>query len=123
MHARTLEFYRQVGLAEAVVERGLELVAANLWAIGSKAARVVFGAMGQGLSPFPYGLIFAQDQHERLLIERLAESGVSDAGIRWVSWTNHWVTFKKRESFVPIMAGARADGLTKSSKIRVKPAW
>jgi 2-polyprenyl-6-methoxyphenol hydroxylase-like FAD-dependent oxidoreductase len=76
VHARTLEFYRQAGLAEAVVERGLELVAANLWVKGRKAARVVFGAMGQGLSPFPYGLIFAQDQHERLLIERLAESGV-----------------------------------------------
>ena len=66
MHARTLEFYRQVGLAEAVVERGLELAAVNLWVKGKKAARVVFGAMGQGLSPFPYGLIFPQDQHERL---------------------------------------------------------
>ena len=32
--------------------------------------------MGQGLSPFPYMLIFPQDQHERLLIERLADAGV-----------------------------------------------
>ena len=76
VHARTLEFYGQVGLAEAVVERSLELVAPNLWAKGRKAARVVFAAMGQGLSPFPYALIFPQDQHERLLIERLAASGV-----------------------------------------------
>src|SRR5262245_50959425 len=79
VHARTLEFYRQVGLAEAVVERGLEFAAANLWVRGEKAARVVFGPMGQGLSPFPYALIFAQDQHERLLIEHLAESGVQVA--------------------------------------------
>ena len=76
VHARTLEFYRQVGLAEAVVERALEFAAANLWARGRKAARVVFGPMGQGLSPFPYMLIFPQDQHERLLIERLADAGV-----------------------------------------------
>ena len=39
-------------------------------------ARAVFGEMGAGLSPFPYALIFPQDEHERLLIERLAEVGV-----------------------------------------------
>jgi 2-polyprenyl-6-methoxyphenol hydroxylase-like FAD-dependent oxidoreductase len=76
VHARTLEFYRQVGLAEAVVDRALKFAAANLWARGRKAARVVLGPMGQGLSPFPYMLIFPQDQHERLLIERLADAGV-----------------------------------------------
>lgn len=76
VHARTLEFYRQIGLADAVVERALEFVAANLWARGRKAGRVVFGPMGQGLSPFPYMLILPQDQHERLLVERLAEAGV-----------------------------------------------
>ena len=32
--------------------------------------------MGEGLSPFPYALIFPQDEHERLLIECLAEVGV-----------------------------------------------
>jgi 2-polyprenyl-6-methoxyphenol hydroxylase-like FAD-dependent oxidoreductase len=76
VHARTLEFYRQVGLAEAIVERALKFAAANLWARGRKAGRVVFGPMGQGLSPFPYMLIFPQDQHERLLIEHLAKHGV-----------------------------------------------
>ena len=33
--------------------------------------------MGAGLSPFPYALIFPQDEHERLLIERLARGGRS----------------------------------------------
>jgi 2-polyprenyl-6-methoxyphenol hydroxylase-like FAD-dependent oxidoreductase len=76
VHARTLEFYRQVGLAEAIVERALEFASANLWVKGKKAGRVVFGALGQGLSPFPYMLIVPQDQHERLLVEHLAETGV-----------------------------------------------
>lgn len=76
LHARTLEFYRQVGLAEAVVERALKFTAANLWAGGKKAGHVVFGPMGEGLSPFPYMLILPQDQHERLLVEHLAEIGV-----------------------------------------------
>lgn len=34
VHARTLELYRQVGLAQEVVERGLKFAAINLWARG-----------------------------------------------------------------------------------------
>src|SRR4051812_26729624 len=34
VQARTLELYRQIGLADAVVERGLKFVAANLWVAG-----------------------------------------------------------------------------------------
>ncbi len=76
VQARTLEFYAQIGLADAVVERGRKAVAANLWVAGRKAAHAVLGEMGAGLSPFPYALIFPQDEHERLLIDCLAEAGV-----------------------------------------------
>jgi 2-polyprenyl-6-methoxyphenol hydroxylase-like FAD-dependent oxidoreductase len=77
VQARTLELYRQLGLAETLVEQGLEFAAANLWVRGKKAARAAFGEMGQGLSPYPYMLIYPQDQHERLLIEQLAAEGVT----------------------------------------------
>ena len=76
VQARTLEFYSQIGLAETVVQRGRKTIAANLWVSGKPAARAVLGEMGVGLSPFPYALIFPQDEHERLLIERLVEAGV-----------------------------------------------
>src|SRR5215213_6190337 len=76
VQARTLEFYRQFGLAEAVVGQGLQFAAANLWVHGRKRARAAFGEMGRGLSPYPYMLIFPQDEHERLLTGRLAEAGV-----------------------------------------------
>jgi len=76
VHARILEFYDQVGLAADVVARGLKMSAANLWAAGTRKGRVVLGDMGVGVSPFPYVLIFPQDEHERLLIERLSERGV-----------------------------------------------
>jgi 2-polyprenyl-6-methoxyphenol hydroxylase-like FAD-dependent oxidoreductase len=76
VHARTLEFYSQIGLADAVVERGWKALAANVWVGGKRKARAVFGEMGTGLSPYPYPLLFAQDEHELLLIERLAEYGV-----------------------------------------------
>ena len=72
VQARTLEFYGQLGIADQVVERGRKINAANLWVAGRRAAHVVFGDMGVGLSPFPYPLIFPQDEHERLLIEQLA---------------------------------------------------
>ncbi|HEU5232049.1 MAG TPA: FAD-dependent oxidoreductase [Terriglobales bacterium] len=77
VQARTLEFYQQIGLADAVVERGRRVIAANLWVHSKKSARAVFGELGEGISPFPYALVFPQDEHEKLLIERLAQLGVS----------------------------------------------
>jgi 2-polyprenyl-6-methoxyphenol hydroxylase-like FAD-dependent oxidoreductase len=76
VQARTLELYGQLGIADLVVERGRKVNAANLWVAGRRAAHVVFGNIGMGLSPFPYPLIFPQDEHEQLLIGRLAEAGV-----------------------------------------------
>jgi 2-polyprenyl-6-methoxyphenol hydroxylase-like FAD-dependent oxidoreductase len=76
VQARTPEFYRQLGLAETVVGQGLELAAANLWVRGRRMARAAFGEMGKGLSPYPFMLIFPQDEHERVLVERLAAEGV-----------------------------------------------
>ena len=76
VQARTLELYSQMGLSKAVVERGRKTIAANMWVAGKRAAHAVLGEMGVGLSPFPYALIFPQDEHERLLIERLSEVGI-----------------------------------------------
>ncbi len=76
VQGRTLEFYGQIGIAEAVIGRGRKIIAANFWVAGKKKARAVFGEIGAGLSPFPFPLIFPQDEHERLLIERLSEVGV-----------------------------------------------
>src|SRR5262249_205958 len=77
VQARTLEFYRQVGLADAIVGRGREVEAANFWVAGRPVARAVLGAMGAGISPYPYFFIFPQDEHERLLIDRLSDAGLS----------------------------------------------
>jgi 2-polyprenyl-6-methoxyphenol hydroxylase-like FAD-dependent oxidoreductase len=76
VQARTLELYRQIGLADAVVTGGRKMTTINLWRTGKHVAHVVFGDMGAGLSPFPYALIYTQDEHERLLIDRLTHVGV-----------------------------------------------
>ena len=77
VQARTLELYQPLGLASAVVERGVRVIAVNFWVGAVRVARAVFGDGGVGLSPFPYAVIFPQDEHERLLIERLREAGVT----------------------------------------------
>lgn len=76
VHARTLELYRQLGLADEVVERGQRFTALNLWVRGEPVAHVPFGDIGVGLSPYPEMWIFPQDQHERLLIDVLRREGV-----------------------------------------------
>jgi 2-polyprenyl-6-methoxyphenol hydroxylase-like FAD-dependent oxidoreductase len=76
VQARTLELYNQIGLADEVVARGRKAPAANLWVTGKKAARFFFGDMGADISPFPYALVFPQDEHESLLVDRLATLGV-----------------------------------------------
>jgi len=77
IQARTLELYRQLDLTEAVVARGHRVPGANLWVKGEAAARLPFESVGSGLTPYPFLHIFPQDQHERLLIERLGALGVA----------------------------------------------
>ena len=77
VQARTLELYSQIGLADEVVKRGRKVTAVNMWVEGKKAAHAVIGEFGVGISPFSFALVFPQDDHERLLIERLGALGVN----------------------------------------------
>src|ERR1700758_2921476 len=77
IQARTLELYRQLDLADAVVERGHKVPAVNLWVKGEPEARLSFETIGSDLTPYSFLQIFPQDQHERLLIARLEGLGVS----------------------------------------------
>jgi 2-polyprenyl-6-methoxyphenol hydroxylase-like FAD-dependent oxidoreductase len=77
VQARTLELYRQLDLANVIVERGHKVPAVNLWVKGEPAVRMPFETIGADLTPYAFLQIFPQDQHERLLIERLEALGVS----------------------------------------------
>src|ERR1044071_3798583 len=109
VQARTLELYRQIGLADAVVKRGRKMTTINLWKMGHQAAHVVFGEMGEDLSPFPYALIYPQDEHERLLIGRLVEAGVT------VERQTELVTFEETTEGVRARL-QRADGDTSTCR-------
>jgi 2-polyprenyl-6-methoxyphenol hydroxylase-like FAD-dependent oxidoreductase len=77
VHARTLELYRQLDLADYVIEHGHKVPAVRLWVKGEPQARVDFEAIASDLTPYAFLQIFPQDEHERLLIARLEELGVS----------------------------------------------
>ena len=77
VQARTLELYRQLDLTDAVIEKGHKVPAVNLWAEGEHKARLDFAHVGADLTPYSFLEIFPQDEHERLLIERLNALGVS----------------------------------------------
>lgn len=76
IHARTLEFYRQLKISDDVISAGFKFPALNLWINHKPKARVQLSDVGQGLTPFPYIIILPQDQHEELLRKKLKELGV-----------------------------------------------
>src|SRR5262245_60157087 len=57
VHARTLEFYRQLGFADEVIRRGSEFIAVNLWVKSKHVGHIELGELGKGLSPFPFMLV------------------------------------------------------------------
>ncbi len=87
VQARTLELYRQLGFADEVVRRGLRMDRLHLREGSREVAMFEFGDLGPDLSPYPFVLSFPQDEHEKLLIERLAAAGAE------VEWNTELATF------------------------------
>ncbi|MCP8351163.1 FAD-dependent oxidoreductase [Pseudomonas sp. FBF18] len=97
VQARTLELYRQLDLADAVVGAGHQVPAANLWVKGEPAARLPLDSIGANLTPYPFLEIYPQDQHENLLIERLRGLGVEvERSTELLGFTQHDTTVSVR---------------------------
>lgn len=75
VQARTLEFYRQLGLADKLIDLGITVKNVTMWRSGKPVAVARIGKIGEGKSPFPYLLFCAQDVHEDLLIQTLKDMG------------------------------------------------
>src|SRR5690242_15166753 len=88
VQARTLELYRQLDLTDEVLSRGVKAEALGMWVQGERKARVPIGAIGEGMTAYPFLEVFPQDEHERLLTERLASLGVS------VQWETELLEFR-----------------------------
>jgi 2-polyprenyl-6-methoxyphenol hydroxylase-like FAD-dependent oxidoreductase len=75
VHARTLEIYSQLGLAERAISLGRIGYGANMWANGERKARIPLADIGANESPFPYVLMLGQDDNEKILGEALNDAG------------------------------------------------
>lgn len=75
VHARTLEFYSQLGMDREAVELGLEIRTAHLREGGQEVARIEVSEIGEGMSPYPFLLSLPQDVHEDYLNRKLVEAG------------------------------------------------
>jgi 2-polyprenyl-6-methoxyphenol hydroxylase-like FAD-dependent oxidoreductase len=68
--------YRQLDLTDEVLEQGHKVPGINLWVRGKRQTRISFADFAGDVTPYgPF--IFPQDQHERLLIARLAKMGIA----------------------------------------------
>src|SRR6267378_680331 len=80
VHARTLEIYSKLGIAERALELGRRGNGANMWAEGKWAARIPLGDIGKSISPFPFVLMLGQDDNERIMGDHLRNWGMA---VQW----------------------------------------
>lgn len=76
VHARTLEFLAQLGLARRALAMGRPLSRLRLVQRGRLRAEIPLGRIGAGQSEFPYILSLGQNETEALLLSALREQGV-----------------------------------------------
>jgi 2-polyprenyl-6-methoxyphenol hydroxylase-like FAD-dependent oxidoreductase len=94
VQARTLEFYRQLGIADAVIAGGFQLDHLHLRNRSREMATVPLGDVGKGISPYPFVLSFPQDDHERLLIDQLRTASHA------VEWNTELTGFTQQDDGV-----------------------
>ncbi|EPS43831.1 hypothetical protein H072_2107 [Dactylellina haptotyla CBS 200.50] len=77
VHARTVEFYRMLGLSERAISEGR--IVEN-FAVFSDLKEIIsrsFAEIGRGKSKFPFVLMYPQDFNEQLMIGELKSRGVN----------------------------------------------
>ncbi|HTJ95835.1 MAG TPA: FAD-dependent monooxygenase [Rhodocyclaceae bacterium] len=94
VHARTLELYAQLGLADEIIAQGIKGNRLHLKEDGRDVATLNFTDFGAGLSPYPFILCYPQDDHERFLVSKLAERGVN------IEWNTTLKSFSQTDAHV-----------------------
>jgi len=80
VQARTLEQYRQLGIAEQAIAQGFVAGNVRLIVNGRQRARIPLGDIGGEFSPYPYVFILEQSQNEALLRDWITAHGGS---VQW----------------------------------------
>jgi 2-polyprenyl-6-methoxyphenol hydroxylase-like FAD-dependent oxidoreductase len=91
VQARSMEIYQQMGLSGEVEIEGEKSLGINFYKNGKKASSLVLGNLAEGLSPFPYLMIYEQNKNESLLHRRLQSNGIE------VAWDSE-ITFLEEKN-------------------------
>ncbi|GER90335.1 oxygenase [Dictyobacter vulcani] len=76
VHAKTLELLDKLGLADKAIETGEQLGGLQFLTQGKRAGKFSFqDSTGDKRTPYPFALIYGQDQTEHLLLQSLTEVG------------------------------------------------
>lgn len=76
VHARTMEIFQQMGLAEKMLEKGTIVNGLSVYFNGKKSHWLNLQGVGSSLTKFPFILLLEQSKTERLLIEFLQQKGI-----------------------------------------------
>lgn len=71
VQARSLEIYRQMGIIDKIVANGKQTKGIAFNIDGKQAASLSFNNVGEGLTAFPYILLYQQSKNERSLLDYL----------------------------------------------------
>ncbi len=102
LHARSLEIYEQMGIVEEALKGGEIIQKVQFLVKRKKVQDLPLGKLGEGLSPFPFLLIFEQSKNEDLLYSYFKENE-SD-----VLWNTEMISIK---------ANPKSEDSEKNSKI------
>ncbi len=89
VQARTLEQYRQLGIADTATDEGFVAGSVRFVVRGKTRAMIRFGEIGAGLSPYPYLFILEQSRNEELLRDYISAQGGA------IKWSSDVVDLKK----------------------------
>lgn len=87
VQARTLEIFRELGIAGEAIRRGRMTTRIQLYHNGKRRLAVDLSGLGTGLSEFPFALSLEQSKTEKLLLEYLQQHGKD---VHWSSELTHF---------------------------------
>ncbi|HLN99166.1 MAG TPA: FAD-dependent monooxygenase [Pyrinomonadaceae bacterium] len=102
VHARTLEIYEQLGLAQKAVANGTIAGKVRMLEGGKVVGEVDLSNVGEGMSTYPFLLVLEQSQNEQLLYEYVRGNG------RDVLWQHDLESLSQNETGVT--ANVRTSG-------------
>ncbi|MEO7971243.1 MAG: FAD-dependent monooxygenase [bacterium] len=113
VHARTLEIYEQLGLAQKAVEQGTVAGKVRLLERGEVLGQVELSNIGKGLSAYPFMLVLEQSRNEQLMYDWLKKHGHD------VLWQTELEGFSQDDTTVSAQVKTNAEFQTIAGKYLV----